>query len=477
MKKKAIVFIAAEQKGFLASVSDLLSKEYGYDVTIIARDNVVKDIVNRNSSKSHNVIVLSDQKDVVSSDRVIEESVRIEKQYNITLSLLISEDRALGQGYLFNVDKVPDISRASWEHKEKLKEIVSYFLIHEKIIKSSELIIRIYPDKITNIIAKSIGAKSFSIQSVKFGDNRFWSDNDYFTSSKYIECIKKEVNSDSLNDVNQEYFPDIHGQNILQSIKFSYYDALKQALYIVYNDTKNHIRSMRKKNSYGLYGWVPSLFRKVSNKKYVDKISINIDHLKGFKIFYCPLHMEPEVGLLYVSPEFNNTMEMISMISKSLPADCMLVLKEQPESYAVRSKSYYKRLNKIGNVCWVKSDTSSIEMIKKSLCVATITGTAAVEAIHYKKPVLSFGAHQIINYLPTVEFVSNYAETKTAVNKIINKNIDDLDYIRSDKILTQVQLDCSFNLERYKETYKTSAPEIDMARYALDKLFETFYVK
>ena len=40
--------------------------------------------------------------------------------------------------------------------------------------------------------------------------------------------------------------------------------------------------------------------------------------------------MEPEVSLLQVSPEFNNSYEVICWVSKSLPADTMLVVKENP---------------------------------------------------------------------------------------------------------------------------------------------------
>ena len=63
-----------------------------------------------------------------------------------------------------------------------------------------------------------------------------------------------------------------------------------------------------------------------------------------------PLHLEPEIALLALSPEFNNSMEMIAWISKSLPADALVVVKEQPFSFGVRSRRYYHQLMQIGNV-------------------------------------------------------------------------------------------------------------------------------
>jgi len=41
---------------------------------------------------------------------------------------------------------------------------------------------------------------------------------------------------------------------------------------------------------------------------------------------------------------------------------------------------------------------SSWDWIKVSSIITTITGTVGIEAVHHKKPVISFGAHQALIY-------------------------------------------------------------------------------
>ena len=134
------------------------------------------------------------------------------------------------------------------------------------------------------------------------------------------------------------------------------------------------------------------------------------------------MHLEPEMALQNFSPEFTNTFEMITLISKNLPAQYFIVIKEHPEMYGIRSISYYQKLKQIPNLMFADPNFSSIDLIKNSFAVATITGTAGFEAVFLKKQVLSFGNHQIINDLPTVHYCTNYFDTKNNIKKLFQKN-------------------------------------------------------
>ena len=138
------------------------------------------------------------------------------------------------------------------------------------------------------------------------------------------------------------------------------------------------------------------------------------------KYIYVPLHLEPEMALQSFSPEFNNQYEMISWISKSLPSNYHVIIKEHPEMYGLRTLNYLNKLLQIPNLSIAKPYVNSIDIINKCKAVGTITGTAAFEAIYLKKPVLSFGFHQIINYLSSVYYCSNFLETQKSVDKILS---------------------------------------------------------
>lgn len=473
MKKKAFIFIASEQKGLLISFAKLLETNYGYEVCIVARDKYIKKLVDRLLPGRKNDIVLSEFKLSIDNSEIMQEALKIEKKYNISLSMILSEDRALGQGYLHNVEKIPDIIRSSWAHERKLKEIIQIIKIKEKIIKKCDFIIQLSQDKIVAMIGKKIGAKIFSPQIIKFGDRVFWSDNDFSTSSRFIQRLINNLES-NINDQGVSYKIEAHGDQINRDQKYKYIASLGQASRIFINDTKNFIRGIQKKNSYHYLGWVPSVFRKVPNFRYVKSISKNIEQLSDYKVVFFPLHLEPEVALLNLSPELNNSMEIISWLSKSLPADVILVVKEQAQTFGVRSKWYYKHINKIGNVVWADPDIHSWSWIERADIVASITGTVGIESVHMNKTVISYGKHQIINYLPTVNYASNFQETFNIVNKLLSHPPNKIDFIKSQTALHKAQVESSIDLPEFKYIFRSNKLEDSVAKRALKLLYDEY---
>jgi hypothetical protein len=476
MKKTFAIFIGSEQKGLLIAMAKVLEDKYHHTVKIVARDRVVKQYIEKLLPKRKDDIILSDIDVKIDINNVIEEANCIEKSYGINLSILMSEDRALGQGYLSNVENIPDIIRASWPHEKKLLEIVTYIKKYEIALSGVDYMIRMHSEKHITKILEEKGGKLFALVSMKYGDRYFWSDNDFITSTKLIEHIKNNINSLKYNNhSDSKYQIQTAGEISNSNAKYSFSNATKVLLKILFNDTKNFIRRINKKNSYHYLGWAPSAFRRVFHYRYVKSISATPDDLnKNYRVCFFALHLEPEIALLSYSPEFSNSLEAITWISKSLPADTLLVVKEQALSFGVRSRWYYNQLNKMGNVVLADPDIHSWEWIKRSIFVATITGTVGIEAVHFHKPVLSFGAHQIINHLKTVRFVSNFVETKNAINEFLTYSISEIELKKSRQSLVSAQLDCSFELPEYKGSYKSNKLEINMATIALENLFTEY---
>ena len=144
------------------------------------------------------------------------------------------------------------------------------------------------------------------------------------------------------------------------------------------------------------------------------------------------------MALQNFSPEFNNQLEMIYWISKSLPSNYFIAVKEHPEMYGLRTIKYINNLIKIPNVVLVKPEISSLKLINKCKAVATITGTAAFEAVYLKKPVLSFGKHQVINSLSSVFYCSNFIQTEKNIKKILNGIDNKILKINSNKLLSSI---------------------------------------
>ena len=472
MKKIVGIFINAEQKGFLLSLASILEKKYDITTRLICRDMGVKKLVDNtftDRSKSQD-IVLSNLEFEVSN--IISESLAIESKYKSTLSLLISQDRGLGQGYLFNVENIPNIIRASWPHKKKLKEFIKVINKYESAIEGCDFVIRTWPDKITSMICEDKGISSYSFVPMKFGSRMFWSNDNYVTSSKYFSRVTNNLsNMKSTKILNYEI--DFVADNINKSASYSFLHFLKESFNLIWNENKVWLRGRQQKNSYNYLAWLPSIFRRMKNYNYLKSISVKPSQISDYRLCFFPLHLEPEIALLNYSPEFNNSMEIISWISKSLPADVLIVIKEHPLGFGVRSSWYYRQLNKIGNVVWADPSIHSWDWIKKSNATSTITGTVGVEAVYMEKPVISFGAHQIINELPSVFYSNSYTETKNAIDEIFVKNIDLSILKKSNAALQDAQIKSSFEYPRadYESLYISDNLDEKNASKALNHLF------
>ena len=469
--KKIGIFIASEQKGFFIAVAYQLEKKYSLTVTIFARDRHVVDLAKKILPEDSRVkiINLSILPNRVKSELAVKESNRIENSYDVKLSMLLSSDRALGQGYLSNVQKIPDIKRASWSYERKIISVVEDFIQKEDILKGLDIVLQLYPNKVVTKICNKNNINFFSFTYIKFADRMFWSDDDFLTGSSYIKKLQKNLKSTKDKPI-VDYCIDKPGDELNKSAKYSYKLAAKTAFEIILNDSKKLIRGSNNKHSYHYLGWLPSVFRRVSNYNYVKNNSATLNDLRSYKVVFFTLHLEPEVALQSFSPEFSNSMEAIIWISKSLPAGFILVVKEQVASYAVRSRWYYKQLMKIPNVVLSHPDVHSWDWIKSSSIVATITGTVGQEAIHLERPVISFGKHQIINHLPTVYYVSNYMETALAVDAIIGNGITKKLYIKSKSAFSNAQFDSSINIGNFKNTYRSNKFEDTRAIEAIENL-------
>ena len=470
------VYVATEQKGFLIALAYQFEKKFNFKVTIIASDKYVYRLAKKILPSDSEIVVINYNKLLVDMENfasIFQEAKRIEDDYGVKLSMLMSEDRALGQGYLSNVQKVPGIKRAWWSHEKKTREIVIDIVKKEKLFKQFNIAIQIWPNKISTMIYQKFDIAYFSLIPIKFGDRVFWSDNEFITGSRYIDRLNKyKVICDNKDTI--EYEINRRTEKINKSAKYTYIAAVNKAIKIIINDSKNFIRGINKKDSYYYLGWLPSVFRSVHNYNYVKKNSVTFDNLSEYKVIFLTLHMEPEVALQSLSPEFNNSMEIITWISKSLPVNYIIVVKEQANSYAVRSKWYYKQLIKMPNVVLSHPDLHSWKWIKFSDIVATITGTVGQEAVHFEKPVISFGRHQVINHLPTVYYASNYSETNKVINRIIQNPPSKNDYSKSRVALSNAQLESSIDIPEYKNTFKSVNLETSMASKALSHLVSEY---
>lgn len=142
-------------------------------------------------------------------------------------------------------------------------------------------------------------------------------------------------------------------------------------------------------------------FGKYSKSKKMAKFFDKVSDLNS-SYFYLPLHIEPELSTLLYSKEFSNQLDLVTLVSKSLPTGVKLFVKDHPAWLGRRSVFFYEHLNGLLNVQLIEPTMDSRTLIRKSLGVITVTGTAAFEAGLINKPALIFGQAFFEPYLKSV---------------------------------------------------------------------------
>jgi hypothetical protein len=162
--------------------------------------------------------------------------------------------------------------------------------------------------------------------------------------------------------------------------------------------------------------------QKLVLKNEYEDIAVEPDLSRPF--VYFAMHYQPERTTTPDGGRFSNQFLAISMISKALPEEWMLYVKEHPSQFSYfgygemsRWPGYYKDLNEIDNVRFVHQEVSSIDLMDRSRAVSTITGAAGWEALGRLKPVICFGSAWY-QFCKGAFRVSSHAELASAFKRI-----------------------------------------------------------
>tara|TARA_Y100001970_G_C14258373_1_gene877392 strand:- start:7129 stop:8562 length:1434 start_codon:yes stop_codon:yes gene_type:complete len=473
--KKICINIESEYKGFLLKLAERLQKQN--DIKIITtKSQIIDKLKNKNYFKKY--VLLKNRNFLEISEKdLLEKCKKIEKNFNFTFSDLITRYRDLGQSYLFNVDKAPKIKKSKINYKLKLNYVFNHFVQLENAIKNYDILIKIKPDYLSYLISKKYRIKYLNISAARYGNRFFWNDNFFIESNKFIKNISnnlKNINNIDLSNVDQLNLKSHQfSKKLIKVDDIKLITTLKKYFIIIINNFKKLIRLNYDFNSYSFFSWPNSEIVKYLNFKFLNKISKDKNFLITNKYVYFPLHLEPEIALLEQGSYLNNSLEIISWISKTLPVDVALVIKENPLSLSVRSKDYYKKINSLNNVYLADLKIDGNFLIQNSLCVANILGTTGYETINNLKPLLLFNKFSILNRFSTVFNCDSFHTTKNAINFILENKIEKNSFLVSKKILIESQINSSFelnNFEKYIGSYDCSEEILDKSIYHLNEI-------
>ena len=150
--------------------------------------------------------------------------------------------------------------------------------------------------------------------------------------------------------------------------------------------------------------------REAYQKQAVINSEEGLAQLKG-KIIYFPMHYQPELTTSPDGGDYTQQWLAAKHMVEALPEDGYLLVKEHPSQFflnakKVRSSIFYEALRAISDkVRLVDLGLSSDKIMKYVHGVATITGTAAYEAILTGTPAIYFGDAKYAGIKGTYSFI------------------------------------------------------------------------
>ena len=137
---------------------------------------------------------------------------------------------------------------------------------------------------------------------------------------------------------------------------------------------------------------------------------------------YLPLHFQPEASTVPLGGAYGCQLLIAQLLGACLPDDVFIYVKEHPHgsSWLMRSVDYYRDLLAIPNVRLIARNIDTFTLREHCRAVATVTGTAGIEALFRGKPVLLFG-HRYYQYARGVYPIHSTEDLRRAVRAIFEE--------------------------------------------------------
>lgn len=412
-------YFSVNDNFFTQGTKEILKKhkEYSFSGIAAAKKDFLTD-----SSLFTNVSYLSDIElnDLKEEDLLYLKGV--EDKYNLNVSQMIHSER-----HFFKLEKNKKIKYAL----EIIKQIERDYENQKfSIIFSSSL--ADFPSYFLFNFAKAKGIPFYYFVYSRMGGSVFLTDRED-TGPLDLETIfnenLKEYNSSTNNFAATKSFVKSYIENKSQP----YYVTQGSMLYkafsfddvkVLYQSYKNYLKDkksfVQSDNPLLLpFNRVAKIKRKREYIKYFKDGFLSLKDLESKKYFVYPLHFHPEAATLIQGRWFNDQKNIIEMISKALPADYLLIVKEHKVSIGRRPVSFYDEINKFHNVYFTSEKTEVYPLIQNSSGIVTISSSMGLEAVMLNKCVITFGDIHY-NILSQVIKARNISEMKSYIDQAIS---------------------------------------------------------
>ncbi|WP_340302381.1 capsular polysaccharide export protein, LipB/KpsS family [Roseobacter sp. HKCCD7870] len=382
---------------------------------------------------------------------IIQQALSWEKRLGTTFNAISLTDRHFGRGFALGGYRHPR-SRMSEtaDYVRMLRGILRQILFWDAEIDTHAPKVLVNCGKTAALIGRSREIPYRTVIGARYHNRQHWSHDEFGTLpqlSTAFERASPELGDEALQS---PYTMHMEMRHFFYS-NFGVLAALKQASKAVVRQAYWRMRGYQKAKGYYLRDNIGLIWRRSADaRSLVRQHSATVEELRGKRFVYFPLHMEPEVALQGFSPEFFSQLSAIASLSRDLPAGTLLAVKETIAAFGKRPRDFYGQIAEFKNVVMLRPDQLGMEVVKAADATATITGTGGFEAAVYGRPVISFGRHNLYNFLPHVINITREEELAPALISVLSDSFDRMTAIKNGRRFLNAVINCSFDLEDYR---------------------------
>jgi len=361
---------------------------------------------------------------------VFEKARNFERLYGATINEICVADRHLGRGYALG---------GYYHPRSPISELSSYAQVVELVNQQFEYWEREIEDKNITLFINQKAESAVAIANAKgipvrnpfesrHKNYHHWAI-DGIQTNPAIEQEFNKIDEREFRATEALITAPPTGHMVARNMHTNLYSA-SGAIRLAIKHSKEQAYNYYKGNTAGQY-YLTSKFklgwRRWSDARKLRKLRLpKLADMADQPFVFFPLHVEPEVALQGQSPEYLVQLSAIVSLSRDLPAGYRLVVKEHLGAVGRRPRNFYDQIMELKNVIFMEMFELGKDIVQKAEIVATISGSAGLEAAVMGKPVIVFGRHNGYEFLPHVRLVDREVELKAIINEFLEaRNADD----------------------------------------------------
>lgn len=459
---------------FMTELTRILRERHGSEVHLYCKSDVQAESF-RNGEHGSLFASIGNQQQFMPAlrdvDLDLDEEVRRARQredrIGMTYGTLAVANRHVGRGYALGGFYHPDSEYAHATYVQMLHAYNVQLDFWEAELRSKEVTLVLADDKMLCLIARALDIPFRCMARARYENLHYWEHNETREAVEIQRVYERLPDTRPYDTADEpEIPPYVAGMEIIQRAmgQTSLRGVIGRSCYLLARQAYWHLKGYEKARGYYVKDMIRNLFRQRRDIKHMlGPDMATLEDLADTPFVFYPLHTEPEQSLGQVSPEFFFQLAAIAALSRDLPAGTVLAVKEVPMACGRRPDNFYDQILAFKNVVMLNIAIPGPEVIKRAKGVATIAGTAGLEAALVGKPVISFGRHNPYNFLPHVDVVTDFAELPKLVKAMFDGETDAREARNAAARFVEAIRQSSFDMGEFNyfdlEKYEKTAPE------------------